>query len=59
LFLSRTVRTHRALKRAGVEADLDVDEGQSHARYMGNLDAPETREAFTDIARFLDRHLGK
>jgi monoterpene epsilon-lactone hydrolase len=59
LFLSNTVRTHRALKRAGVEADLNVYEGQSHAQYMGNLDAPETREAFTDIARFFDKHLGK
>src|SRR5882757_2228753 len=59
LFLSNTVRTHRALKRAGVEADLNVYEGQSHAQYMGNLDAPETREAFTDIAVFFDKNLGK
>jgi acetyl esterase/lipase len=59
LFLSNTVRTHRALKRAGVEADLNVYEGQSHAQYMGNIDAPETREAFTDIAKFFDKHLGK
>ncbi|KMO16306.1 esterase [Methylobacterium platani JCM 14648] len=59
LFLSNTVRTHRALKRAGVAADLNVYEGQSHAQYMGNIDAPETREAFTDIARFFDAHLGR
>ena len=59
LFLSNTVRTHRALRRAGVEAELNVYEGQSHAQYMGNIDAPETREAFTDIARFFDAHLGK
>jgi acetyl esterase/lipase len=59
LFLSNTVRTHRKLKRAGVDAELNVYEGQSHAQYMGNVDAPETREAFTDIARFFDAHLGK
>ncbi len=59
LFLSNTVRTHRKLRRAGVDAELNVYEGQSHAQYMGNVDAPETREAFTDIARFFDAHLGK
>ncbi len=59
LFLSNTVRTHRKLRRAGVAAELNVYEGQSHAQYMGNADAPETREAFTDIARFFDVHLGK
>jgi acetyl esterase/lipase len=59
LFLSNTVRTHRKLRRAGVVADLNVYEGQSHAQYQFNIDAPETREAFTDIARFFDRYLGQ
>jgi epsilon-lactone hydrolase len=59
LFLSNTVRTHRKLRRAGVVADLNVYEGLSHAQYLFNPDAPETREAFTDIARFFDRFLGK
>lgn len=59
LFLSNTVRTHRKLRRAGVEADLNVYEGQSHAEYYINVDAPETKEAMMDIANFLDRHLGK
>jgi monoterpene epsilon-lactone hydrolase len=58
LFLSNTVRTHRKLRRAGVEADLNVYEGQSHAQYGADVDAPETKEAFTDIARFFDHHLG-
>ncbi|BAM86324.1 alpha/beta hydrolase fold-3 domain protein precursor [Bradyrhizobium oligotrophicum S58] len=57
LFLSNTVRTHRKLRRAGVIADLNVYEGQSHAQYQFNIAAPETREAFTDIARFFDRYL--
>ena len=59
LFLSNTVRTHRKLRRSGVEADLNVYEGQSHAHYLFDPDAPETKEAFTDIASFFDKHLGK
>ena len=59
LFLSNTVRTHRKLRRAGVVADLNVYEGQSHAQYGFDVNAPETKEAFTDIANFFDRHLGK
>ena len=57
LFLSLTVRTHRKLRRAGVEADLQVFEGLSHAQYTINPDAPETREAFEEIALFIDRHM--
>jgi acetyl esterase/lipase len=59
LFLSNTVRTHRKLRRAGVVAELHVYEGQSHAQYNFNVEAPETKEVFTEIAQFFDRHLGK
>ncbi len=59
LFLSNTVRTHRKLRRAGVVADLNVYEGQSHAQYGFSSGAPETKEAFTDIAKFFDRYLGR
>ena len=59
LFLSNTVRTHRKLRRAGVEADLDVYEGLSHGQYASDPDAPETKESMTDIASFFDRHLGR
>ena len=59
LFLSNTVRTHRKLRRAGVEAELNVYEGQSHAQYQMDMNAPETREAFLDIARFFDTHLAR
>ena len=38
-------------------ADLNVYEGQSHAQYQFNINVPETKEAFTDIARFFDRYL--
>ncbi len=59
LLLSNTVRVHRKLRQAGVEAFLQVYEGQSHAQYSRDVDAPETKEAFEEIAHFLDRHLGK
>ena len=59
LFLSNTVRTHRKLRQAGVEAELQVFEGMSHAQYAFDPYAPETKEAFTEIAQFFDRHLGR
>jgi acetyl esterase/lipase len=59
LLLSNTVRMHRRLRQAGVEAVLQVFEGQSHAQYYRDPAAPETKEAFEEIARFFDKHLGK
>jgi acetyl esterase/lipase len=59
LLLSNTVRVHRKLRQAGVEASLQVFEGQSHAHYYRDVSAPESREAFGEIAQFFDRHLGK
>jgi acetyl esterase/lipase len=53
------VRVHRKLREAGVEASLQVFEAQSHAQYGRNDQAPETREAFEEIAEFFDRHLAK
>ena len=57
LLLSNTVRVHRKLRQAGVDASLQVYEGQSHAHYIFNDAAPETREAFEEIADFFDRRL--
>jgi acetyl esterase/lipase len=59
LLLSNTVRVHRKLRQAGVEATLQVYEGMSHAHYLRDDTAPETREVFEEIARFFDQHLGK
>jgi acetyl esterase/lipase len=59
LLLSNTVRVHRKLRQAGVDAELHVYEGQSHAQYMRDANAPETKEAFEEIARFFDKHLAK
>lgn len=59
LFLSNTVRTHRKLRRAGVEAALNVYEGLSHAQYLFDPQAPETKEVFEDITAFFDKHLAR
>jgi epsilon-lactone hydrolase len=59
LLLSDTVRAHRKLKDAGVEAELNVFEAMSHANYSADDTAPETHQAFGDIARFFDKHLDK
>ena len=57
LLLSSTARVHRKLRQAGVVAELHVFEGQAHAQY--NRDTVEGKEAYEEIARFFDRHLGK
>jgi len=58
LFLSNTVRVHRKLREAGVDSRLEVYEGQSHGQYLADPTAPESKEAFEDIATFFDAHLG-
>lgn len=59
LLLSNTVRVHRKLRQAGVEAALQVFEGQSHAQFYRDDTSPEAKEAFEEIAGFFDKHLGK
>ena len=59
LFLSNTVRVHRKMRQAGVVADLHVFEGQSHAQYAGDPDAPETKEHFGELTAFFDKYLAK
>ena len=59
LYLSNTVRMHRKLRAAGVEAVLQVWEGQSHAQYISDINAPEVKEYHDEIARFFDLHLGR
>ncbi|WP_454916086.1 alpha/beta hydrolase [Xanthobacter sediminis] len=56
LLLSATVRTHRKLRQAGIDAQLQVFEAQSHAQFLTPF-VPETQEAFEEIARFFDAHL--
>lgn len=59
LLLSDTIRMHRALRKAEVEAQLHVYEGQSHGDYLKGIfvDAPESRDAQKEIFQFFDKHL--
>jgi monoterpene epsilon-lactone hydrolase len=59
LLLSNTVRVHRKLRDAGVESFLQVFEGQSHAHYLRDDTAPETKAAFGEITGFFNKHLGQ
>src|SRR5215469_16418502 len=59
LFLSNTVRVHRKMRAAGVDAELEVFEGQSHAQYQADPFAPETKEYFAEVTQFLDKYLAK
>lgn len=53
LFLSNTVRMHRKLRDAGIEAELHVFEAMPHGGFGG---APEDVEVRVEMRRFLDRH---
>jgi len=59
LLLSNTVRVHRKLRQAGVDAFLQVYEGMAHAHYIRDDTAPESREVFEEIALFFNKHLDK
>jgi len=54
LLLSDTVRLHRALRAAGVAAELHVWEAAGHGGFLGR--APEDEERTTEIKRFIDKH---
>jgi len=59
LLLSNTVRMHRKLRQAGVESVLEVFEGQPHGAWYRDASVPESKDAFEEIARFFDKHLGQ
>ncbi len=59
LLLSNTVRVHRKLRNAGVPSTLQVFEGQSHAQYYRDINAPETKEAFDEIGMFFNQYLAR
>ena len=54
LFLSNTVLMHRALRRAGVEAELHVWEAMPHGGFFG---APEDQEVLLEQALFIRARL--
>lgn len=53
LFLSNTVLMHRALRRAGVEAELHVFDAATHVMFMAG---PEADDRTRELRKFLDRH---
>lgn len=55
LFLSNTVRMHRALRSAGVEADLHIFEAMPHGGFNGS--APEDLQLADEIKLFVQKHL--
>ena len=57
MFLSNTVRTHRKLRTAGVEADLNVYESFSHGDYLNVIDSPESQQVFAELWTFLLKYL--
>jgi len=59
LLLSDAVRMHRALRGAGVKADLHIYDGQTHGDYMQNLlrPVPEAEDAQRELFEFFDEHL--
>jgi len=52
--LSDNVRMHRALRRAGVDAELHVWEAAAHGGFLGM--APEDAERFAELRRFAETH---
>jgi epsilon-lactone hydrolase len=56
MLLSSTVRLHRKLREAGIDAELNVFEGQGHA--FNDLYMPEADEAWREVVAFFDTHLG-
>ncbi|MGE3690553.1 MAG: alpha/beta hydrolase [Novosphingobium sp.] len=56
LLLSDTVRMHRALRNAGVRAELHVTEAGGHGGFMGT--APEDHELMGECKRFCDEAWG-
>jgi epsilon-lactone hydrolase len=54
LFLSNAVRLHRAMRSAGVDAELHVFEAMPHGGFFG---APEDDELAREVVRFVRAHL--
>jgi epsilon-lactone hydrolase len=54
LLLSDTVRMHRALRAAGIPANLHVEEAAGHGGFFGT--APEDQEILREIRQFVDAH---
>jgi acetyl esterase/lipase len=54
VFLSNSVRMHRALLRAGIEVELHVWEAMPHGGFGGTT--PEDAELQSEVLRFIEKH---
>lgn len=54
--MSSALNTHRQLVKAKVESDLHVWDGLQHF-FFGDVDLPESREAFQVMVDFFEKHL--
>ena len=57
LFLSNAVRLHRALRKAGIEAELHILEAAAHGAFGGG--SPEEAELDRDVRRFCEAKWGR
>ncbi|MBM7035281.1 alpha/beta hydrolase [Vibrio ulleungensis] len=59
LLLSDTVRMHRLLRAADVDAQLHIYDGQSHGDYLNSLlsDVPESDDAIKEIESFFNKYI--
>ncbi len=56
--LSSALYTHEQMVKVGVDAELHVWEGLFHG-FFYNADVPESKDAFSVMIKFFDRHLGR
>jgi monoterpene epsilon-lactone hydrolase len=57
MLLSDTVLLHRALRLAGIPAELHVTEAAGHGGFLGM--APEDQEILREVRRFAETHWGR
>ncbi len=53
LFLSNTVRMHRALRQAGIEAELHIFEAATHVAFFSG---PEAADRTREARHFVDQY---
>ncbi len=58
VILSDAVRTHRKLRHYGIECDLNIFEGMSHAAFLLNPEIEECKEVYKEVSSFFYKHLG-
>lgn len=60
ILLSDSIAMHRALRRAGIEAELHIWEGMSHGAFgTPATPAPEDNEVSAEVEHFLQAHWGR